>query len=204
MYLYLIHFEWIKIKHDNSELLKNSLCIYSVYSNDRYKNVVKVEILASLLKQMTKSVMFVLDIWKLMQNISDAIMKVYHVWFSNVCWNPRELERCRFAIQHPASSWSDQTFRTEVNTPIFIHHAPLYALWCQVWLTWGYPSKWQNICIWLSKYISAKLTKNCINKIIPTYECLISYDLIREGCESENVNIFSSECKGIYSTSLGI
>lgn len=50
--------------------IKNSLCIYSVYSNDRYKNVVKVEILASLLKQMTKSVMFVLDVWKLMQNIS--------------------------------------------------------------------------------------------------------------------------------------
>lgn len=88
--------------------------------------------------------------------------------------------------------------------PIFIHHAPLYALWCQVWLTWGYPSKWQNICIWLSEYISAKLTKNCITKIIPTYECLISYNLIREGCESENVNIFSSECKGIYNTSLGI
>lgn len=56
-----------------------------MYSNDGYRNVVKIEILGKLLKQMTKSAMFVLDVWKLMQNISDAIMKVHHVWFSNIC-----------------------------------------------------------------------------------------------------------------------
>lgn len=83
--------------------------MYSVYSNDKYRNVIKVEILASLLKQMTKSVMFVLDVWKIMQNISDAIMKLHHVWFSNVCWNPRlslNVVVLLFNIQHhldPAS-----------------------------------------------------------------------------------------------------